>query len=142
LDTNVLLRTHFTTLPDHEIIATAIRAQLQNGSKLWISRQVIREFMVQATHPNALPHPLNSRQLEAEVRLLRRLYTVADETDAVTTQLMALIKAFPTAGKQIHDANIVATILVNGVDTLLTINISDMKRFGSKITVLSPLPSN
>jgi predicted nucleic acid-binding protein len=141
LDTNVLLRAHFQDMPNHSEAGHAVNIQQQNGAELWISRQVIREFMVQASHRKFVPVPLNAVQLEAEIQTLRRLYTVADDTDAVTTQLIALLKEFPTGGKQIHDANIVATMLVNGVDTLLTINIADMKRFTSKITVLSPLPS-
>jgi len=44
-------------------------------------------------------------------------------------KLIDLIQEFPTAGKQIHDANIVATMLVNGVDFLLTYNKDDFKRF-------------
>ena len=58
------------------------------------------------------------------------------ETAAVTARLLQLIKEYPTGGKQIHDANIVATMLVNGIDTLLTQNIDDMKRFENEITLI------
>jgi predicted nucleic acid-binding protein len=39
--------------------------------------------------------------------------------------------------RQIHDANIVATILVHQIDTLLTLNVEDMKRFSSDIKIVS-----
>jgi predicted nucleic acid-binding protein len=67
---------------------------------------------------------------------------VADETAQVTTQLFALLKAHPTAGKQVHDANIVATMLAYDIDTLLTLNIADFKRFESKIKLISPSETN
>jgi len=39
----------------------------------------------------------------------------------------------------VHDANIVATMLTYGIDTLLTLNIDDFKRFADKIMLLNPL---
>ncbi|MBL8131909.1 MAG: hypothetical protein JNL42_08630 [Anaerolineae bacterium] len=50
---------------------------------------------------------------------------------------MALI-SYPTSGKQVHDANLVATMLVYGIDTLLTINMDDLKRYMDRITLVSP----
>jgi len=39
-------------------------------------------------------------------------------------------------GKQVHDANIVATMLVYGIPQLLTHNPSDFARFSGLISVL------
>jgi predicted nucleic acid-binding protein len=44
-------------------------------------------------------------------------------------------------GKQVHDANIVATMQVYGIDQLLTHNVTDFDRFTEFITVL-PLIEN
>ena len=44
---------------------------------------------------------------------------------------------YPTLGKQVHDANIVATMLAHGIDMLLTLNVDDFKRFEDKITLIS-----
>ncbi|MEH2170887.1 MAG: hypothetical protein V7K41_30400 [Nostoc sp.] len=41
-----------------------------------------------------------------------------------------------SGGKQVHDANIVATMLVYGIPQLLTHNTSDFARFSGLITVL------
>ena len=60
----------------------------------------------------------------------------ADETAAVTQQWIALLKQFPTGGKQVHDANIVATMLVNDIGVLLTNNVADLKRYDSLITII------
>jgi hypothetical protein len=56
-----------------------------------------------------------------------------DETQAVTEQLLSLLRLYPTRGKQIHDANIVATMLAYDIDTLLTMNIDDFRRFSGQI---------
>jgi len=40
-------------------------------------------------------------------------------------------------GKQVHDANIVATMQAYGISHLLTHNIADFKRFESFITIVS-----
>jgi predicted nucleic acid-binding protein len=49
--------------------------------------------------------------------------------EKVSERLLALLDDVSCAGKQVHDANIVATMLVHGVDTLVTINTDDFTRF-------------
>jgi predicted nucleic acid-binding protein len=49
--------------------------------------------------------------------------------EKVSERLLALLDDVGCAGKQVHDANIVATMLVHGVDTLVTINTDDFARF-------------
>jgi len=46
------------------------------------------------------------------------------------------MKLIPSGGKQVHDANIVATMLVNDIDTLVTNNVSDMERFSKQVTIV------
>jgi hypothetical protein len=41
-------------------------------------------------------------------------------------------------GKQIHDANIVASMLVHNIPTLMTLNTVDFTRFSDKIALLTP----
>ena len=47
----------------------------------------------------------------------------------VTESLMSLCREVPVGGRQIHDANIVATMLAHGENRLLTFNASDFRRF-------------
>lgn len=103
-----------------------------------MSRQVIREYMVQVTRPGIMTTPFSAEQVIAKVRGIQSTFRVADETDAVTERLLELIKRFPSGGKQIHDTNIVATMLVYDIDTLLTQNVDDLKRF-SPLIHLRPL---
>lgn len=135
VDTNVLLRAIHTSMPLHSEADLLITTARQNDYELWVSRQVIREYIAQATRPDILAHPLDAAQIRAKVNTIRATFRVADETDAVTDKLLELIGEFSTGGKQVHDANIVATMLVYNMNTLLTQNVDDMKRFASKITI-------
>lgn len=73
--------------------------------------------------------------LDNDVQNFMQGYSVADDVANVTLELIPLIQNTFTAGKNIHDANIVATMLTNGIDTLLTNNVVDFKRFSHLIQI-------
>jgi predicted nucleic acid-binding protein len=137
VDTNILLRATLTNMEWHSEADKLLKQMLRNGVELWISSQVIREFIVQATHPKTLKIPLTIEDVIREISIIEQLFQVADETLAVRAKLLSLLQEFPTQGKQVHDANIVATMLVNEIDTLLTLNIDDFKRFSTKIKLIA-----
>lgn len=137
LDTNILLRATITRFPLHTQAKRLVDTQIDANVELWISRQVIREYIAQVTRPQVFMNPMPVGELEAKLRTIRVLFRVADDMEAVTTALMDLLKAYPTGGKQVHDANVVATMIVYGIDTLLTANIKDMQRFADKITLIA-----
>jgi predicted nucleic acid-binding protein len=137
VDTNILLRAFHETMPEHEKAKALIDKMMDEDVEFWISRQIIREYLVQATHPRTFEIPLTMEQVLGQLETIQSLFRIADETAAVTTQLLSLLKVYPTGGKQIHDANIVATMLVYGIDTLLTINVADLKRFEDKIKLIA-----
>jgi hypothetical protein len=80
---------------------------------------------------------MSPEQVAGRVGYFQATFQIADDTAAVTEQLLALLRKFATGGKQVHDANIVATMLVYGLDRLLTQNVDDMRRFQPLIQVLS-----
>ena len=50
---------------------------------------------------------------------------------------MALCRGVPAAGRQIHDANIVATMLAHRTRRLVTFNVADFRRYGAEIELLA-----
>lgn len=60
---------------------------------------------------------------------------VADDGPRVSERLFELMRKVPVGGKQVHDANIVATMLVYGISALLTDNVRDFERFAPWIEV-------
>jgi len=100
---------------------------------------VIREYLASVTRPQPSEPALTPEQAVADVRRLMRNFFVADESEAMTEHLVNLVRCFGVKGRQIHDANIVATMLVNGIHRLLTFNVADFRRF-EPLIVLEPLP--
>ncbi len=137
IDTNILLRAFHEPFAEHVRARALVDQMVDDDYELWISRQVIREYLVQVTSPRTFVDPLPIETVIEQLTSITTLYQVADENDLVTAKLLELLKAYPTRGKQVHDANIVATMLTYGIDTLLTLNIADLKRFEDKIRLLS-----
>ena len=138
LDTNIVLRATITQFPLHGQVLEFVNTYVVSGTELWINRQIVREYFNQVTRPQIFMSPMKSEQIQPQYEVMRAMFKIADETEAVTTQLITLLQAYPTAGKQVHDANIVATMLAYDINTLLTMNIDDFKRFEDKITLISP----
>jgi hypothetical protein len=47
-----------------------LKRTISEGAELWISGQVIREFIVQATHPRTLAEPLTIEQVVREIEAI------------------------------------------------------------------------
>ena len=56
---------------------------------------------------------------------------------AVTDRLVSLCRQTPVGGRQIHDANIVATMLAYGERRLLTFNMADFRRYADRIELVA-----
>ena len=70
-----------------------------------------------------------------DVERLAATFQMLEDGPLVTEALVALCRDVPVAGRQIHDANIVATMLVHGVRQLATFNVADFRRYGDRIEV-------
>jgi predicted nucleic acid-binding protein len=138
IDTNVLLRVFFKDMNLHAECRSLVRGLIRQRAELWVSGQIMREFIVQATHPRTLKTPLTVEQALYEVNEVQLLFRVADDTTAVRARLLDLVRQHSVQGKQVHDTNIVATMLSLGIDTLLTINVADFRRFEPTINLISP----
>jgi predicted nucleic acid-binding protein len=102
----------------------------------WTSRQVLREFLAVTTRPGAVvPAPALDVVTQA-VWQFGAEFEIADEDAAVTAILLDLLKSRTVQGKQIHDANIVATMRRYGIPSLLTHNTTDFTRYLPDINLL------
>jgi len=136
IDTNVLVYANILAYPLHQVAAEQIQSLIDSGSELWLSRQVLREFIAAVTRPQTYGNPQPIEVVVERVRAFQAQFQVAEDNPQVTTQLLNLLQQFPTAGRQVHDANIVATMLTVGIDRLLTHNVGDFARFSALITVI------
>ena len=140
IDTNILVFANVIETPFHEQALAAVNAADWAGRTIWISRQIIREYLVTLTRPQTFENLPKSMVFE-QVDQFRKRFEVADDTPIVTEQLIKLLDDFKVGGKQVHDANIVATMLAYDIPCLLTHNIQDFKRFEGSIE-LKTIESN
>ncbi len=71
----------------------------------------------------------------AEVRRFQSSFEVVEEGPAVLERLLRLLAMYPGVGKQVHDANLIAAMLVQGIHRLLTFNAADFRRFAGAIEI-------
>ena len=136
LDTNVLVYASVVEAPLHGLARERIEGYEDEGRQLWISCQIVREFLATLTRAQSFARPVPTPLLLSQVEVfLRRLY-LADDTAATTQCLVEILAGTAVGGRQVHDANIVATMNVLGVTHLLTHNTRDFGRSRDLITVL------
>lgn len=140
VDTNVLICAHLTLSPLHTEAVTKLRDMELAGMELWISRQILREYLSAMTRAGVLTAPVPTPSLIADVRSFAASFHVAEDGPAVTDNLLNLMASIPVGGKQVHDANIVATMQAYGIPRLLTHNTADFTRFASIIAVEPLVP--
>lgn len=107
----------------------------REGVRRWVSRQILREYLAVTTRPHGAAAPLPIDAAVKDVRWFAQLFEVADEDAEVTGRLLDLLRTYPTGGVQVHDVNIVATMLANGVGRLATFNAADFARFAGLVAI-------
>jgi len=140
VDANILVYATFDQTPWHIAAQRRLTEVGRTPVAFWTSRQVLREFLAVTTRQGfltPLPSPLF---LAKTVRHFETRFQIATDDTEVTARLLELIEQPGAQGKQIHDANIVATMRRHGIPYLLTHNVSDFIRYQPWIAVLPLLP--
>ncbi len=138
LDTNVLLAATDQGRSEHARALAALNDWPNAGTVLYTSVQILREYLSVATRPlrvNGLG--MTQRDATSNVRRLLERMRLLTETDRVMDSLLTLLDSTHCAGKHVHDANIVATMMAHGIDTLVTMNVDDFKRYGDHVRTVA-----
>ncbi len=137
LDTNILLAATDEGRPDHSLALDALNAWPSQGTTCYTSPQVLREYLVVCTRPASVNgFGLSQAEALGNVRALRGRLRFLDESEKVFDVLANLLDAVPCVGKQIHDANLVATANAHGIGAITTQNVSDFTRFESYVQLM------
>jgi predicted nucleic acid-binding protein len=131
VDTNVLIYANVDPSPFHPAAIAAIQDYEATHTKIWISRQVLREYLATLARPR-VGIPITT--LTAQVRLFEERFSIAEDGPEVTKALLTLLEQ--SGYTQVHDTNIVATMLTYGISHLLTHNTSDFVRFAHLVTIV------
>jgi predicted nucleic acid-binding protein len=137
LDTNVFLAATDEGRTEHADALALLNRWPDAQATLCVSGQILREYLAVATRP-ADRNGLGLKPAEAagNVRAIQDRTTLLTEDARVTERLLRLLDDVRFAGRRVHDANVVATMLVHGVSAVVTMNTADFERFGAYISVL------
>jgi predicted nucleic acid-binding protein len=80
---------------------------------------------------------LTHDETEREVRSIERAMVFLPDGPRVYAVWRNLVATRSVSGKQVHDARLVAAMMVHGVTRLLTLNTADFKRY-PEITAVHP----
>jgi predicted nucleic acid-binding protein len=97
----------------------------------------MREFLACTTRSGMMLEPLDRMEALDHVQGFIEQFEILTDSATTADRLYQLLREVDRCGKQVHDANIVATMLDADVTTLLTANVKDFRRFESYISVLS-----
>ena len=131
-DTNVSLRFAIKKNPQHLIVRQAVSNLRKRGDEIHIVPQTCVEFWNVGTRPtknNGFGFPITD--VDFFLRLIERIFPLLPDDSNVHQQWRKLVVRFGVSGVQVHDARIVAAMLIHNVTHLLTFNTSDFNRYSS-----------
>ena len=137
VDTNVLAYATATSAPFRDRARAAL-VRLAADEQLSVSRQILREYVAVMTRPQTWGRALSLAEAMTDAAVFERRFTVLEDGQLVWDQLMDLSRLYSFGGRQVHDANVVATMLAHGERRLLTFNEADFRRFTPLIEVITP----
>jgi predicted nucleic acid-binding protein len=130
VDTNVFLGATDQSRPCHRRAHRLLSIAGPRGYHLAMSGQIAREYLVVATRPVA-QNGLGLATLDAlaNVQQFRQRVILCPETERVAARLLDLVRQHSLSGKRIHDANVVATMVAQGIGALVSENVDDFDEF-------------
>ena len=90
------------------------------------------------TRPGGESEPLSMADALADIARFADIFDVLEDGPAAGAQLVQLCRTVAVAGRQVHDTNIVATMLAHGEMRLLSANRRDFARFEPRIEIVEP----
>jgi predicted nucleic acid-binding protein len=140
VDTNVLVYFTFAHFAEHQAARQRLAECERLPVTLWTSRQVLREFLAVTTRPGFLTPLPPPSFLVKTVQAFENQFQIAADDAEVTTRLMELVEDPGAQGKQVHDANIVATMRRHQISHLVTHNAADFRRYAPWIVIVPLIP--
>jgi len=136
VDTNILVYATDPRSPLQPLATEALRQAREAGVPLAVSPQVLREYLAVASRPTAAGGGIPMNDILDNIDAFRNAFRILEDGLAGLDQLVLLIRQIPTAGRRVHDTNLVATMLAHGVRRLLTHNTDDFARYNHLITIV------
>src|SRR5215510_5270405 len=138
VDTNILIRFLLPNDPAYQSVRRAVTTLKTRRERVVTTSQNMIEFWRVCTRPtNQNGLGLTVVATEHRIRLLERHFPVLRDESTAYTRWKSLVSAYGVMGKKVHDARIVASMMVHGVPRILTSNVNDFARY-NEITAVAP----
>jgi predicted nucleic acid-binding protein len=120
------------------MIRQSIELLWRQGADLFSTSQNMAEFWNVCTRPTG-NNGFGSTVAETDVLagLIEGQFTLAPDSEETHRAWRRIVVADQVSGVQVHDARLVAAMQVHGITHLLTLNVSDFRRF-QNVDVVSP----
>jgi predicted nucleic acid-binding protein len=139
IDSNILLRISRRDDPDYGIVDGALERLLREDSAIYYTHQNIAEFWNVWTRPaDKNGFGLTSETAELEIVKFEGMMEFAADNAGVYERWRQLVRDYQVQGVQVHDARLVAAMLVHGIPNLLTLNVADFARYAGVIVAIHP----
>lgn len=128
IDTNVLLRLAVPSDPRHLSARRAVEALEEEG--LYAAGQNFVEFWNVATRPvenNGFGQTIP--EADRVLNDLEQAFSRLPEPAEIYDRWRDLVVRFGVSGVKVHDARLVALMLANDIDRILTFNAADFRRY-------------
>jgi predicted nucleic acid-binding protein len=137
-DANILLRSIQTSHSMHSVVQKVISTLIQRGEELVLSPQVYYEFWVVSTRSHqANGLALSVQETEQEIAKFQQVFSLLEDSPALFSQWLSLVRTYAITGKRAHDTRLVAAMQLHQITHMLTLNPRDFQSFAG-ITVLTP----
>jgi predicted nucleic acid-binding protein len=130
VDSNVLLRWVKPDDQDYPLVVLAIDTVLQGGAVLCYTSQNVAEFWNTCTRPiDRNGYGLTPAEADRRAKLFEENLRLLPDSLPVHQQWRSLLVTYSVSGVQVHDARLIAAMLVHGVRHILTFNQTDFARY-------------
>lgn len=125
IDTNILLYLYLDNEEAKKAAMAKIKWLRSNSHELFISEQIIREFIVALTNIQKITKKVDFNKLKEDLQFILHNFSIVWPSFASVIILEELVMKYTMLGKKIHDANIIAAAKDNNISKILTNNSSD-----------------
>jgi|SRR6266850_1974430 len=138
VDTNILLRSAQPTHPLCSQATHAVSKLLRQQESVFFCAQNIAEFWNVATRPpGANGLGMKSDEVLREISSIETLFILLPDIPGIYAEWKRIVAHHNVQGVKVYDARLVAIMAVYAVDSILTFNSADFKRY-SGITAIQP----
>lgn len=130
IDSNILIRWVQQDDPDYAVVESALNALARQKEVLCYTSQNLAEFWNACTRPaNSNGYGLTPQETDRRARLFESKLRLLPDGLPVHQEWRKLLLTYSVSGAQVHDARLVASMLVYGVKRILTFNDKDFSRY-------------